>query len=563
MDIFLELGLVLAIATFVAIVMRMIKQPLIVGYILTGIILGPYALNLLKSTDHLELFSKIGISVLLFIVGLSLSPKTIEETGKVSLITGIGQVVFTSVIGFFLLKLLGYGILPSLYGAIALTFSSTIIILKLLSDKGDLGKLYGKISIGFLLVQDLVATLLIVAIPIVGAMLLGTQTAGAGIGLLLLFAKGLVTVIIVLLIAKYLLPKLSRYLAKSQELLFLFSITWGLVLAGLFHTIGFSIEIGALIAGFTFSVSTYSYEMSSRLRPLRDFFIVLFFILLGAQIALGNIGILIVPAVILSVFVLVGNPLIVFILMNAMGYRNRTSFMAGLTVAQISEFSLILMALGLSLGHIDEKILTLITLVGIITITGSTYMMLYADKLYDFLSPLLKKIAFRKSNKETGSVLDKDPEVIIFGYGRVGEEFTLSVQSLGKRYLMIDYDPEIIKKAQLQNISCMFGDAEDIEFLQEINFAQTPMIVSTIPEAEANVMLVRLYRRTNKEGIIIVVAHSISQAEALYREGASYVVLPHSLGAYHASRMLYKFQDDRLIFEQARKLQAEQIARYK
>ena len=302
MDIFIEISLILIITTLIATVFRLLKQPLVVGYLVSGIIVGPYMLNILKSGEQVELFSKLGIAVLLFIVGLSLNPDTIKETGKPALVTGIGQILFTSVIGFGLIRMLGYSNIVALYGSIALTFSSTIIILKLLSDRGDLGSLYGKVSIGFLLVQDIVATLLLIIVPLVGS-----AAASGGTGTVATFLKlagfGVIASIVLYGIAKYILPKFSDYLAKSSELLFIFAISWGLVLATIFYKIGFSIEIGALIAGVTLSASKYAYEISSRMRPLRDFFIVMFFVLLGSHLVLGNIGSIIVPAVILSLFV--------------------------------------------------------------------------------------------------------------------------------------------------------------------------------------------------------------------------------------------------------------------
>ena len=290
LNVFIELSVIIVIATLISGLMRLLKQPLIIGYILTGILLSPFFLNLIKSTDTITIFSQIGVSFLLFIVGLSLSPNVIREVGKISLITGVGQVIFTTLIGFFISKLLGFSNVASMYIAIALAFSSTIIIMKLLSDKNDLDKLYGKISIGFLLVQDLIAIFILIIISSMSRELTVSAT------LLGLIFKGLVLIIILLLTGKYILPKLSNFFARSQEFLFLFSIGWGLGLASLFNFIGFSIEIGALLAGIALSVSPYHYEISSKMRPLRDFFIILFFILLGSQLSFSNINQYIVPA---------------------------------------------------------------------------------------------------------------------------------------------------------------------------------------------------------------------------------------------------------------------------
>ncbi len=540
MPLFIEFSAIVFITTGIAALMRLFKQPLIVGYILSGIIVGPYALNILQATADIELFSKIGISILLFIVGLSLNPETIKETGKASLVTGLGQIIFTALIGFLVLTVLGFDGNAASYGAIALTFSSTIIVLKLLSDKGDVKKLYGKISIGFLLIQDLAATIILLFVSVLGKE--SSQSLGVELGLLLI--KGIVVAGILYMVSKYLLPKLSTYIAQSQELLFLFSIAWGLGLAALFYKIGFSIEIGALIAGVTLSVSSYAYEIGSRMKPLRDFFVVLFFVLLGSQLALDSIGTMIVPAIVLSIFVLVGKPIIVMILMNFAGYRTRTGFLAGLTTAQISEFSLILIALGLSLGQITAELASLITLIGIITIAGSTYLMLSGDALYSKLQNKLKIFEFRTDFHRESHTHGEVADIIIFGYDRVGSDFVLAAKAIEAKYLVVDFNPKVITQLQKDQIPFRFGDAEDIEFLEEIELASAKMIVSTIPDFKANDLLVQYYRKQNPTGIIIVIAHHVADTEKLYLSGATYVVMPHHLGAHHASAMIEKYGFD-------------------
>ncbi|MBI2581665.1 cation:proton antiporter [Candidatus Woesearchaeota archaeon] len=249
MDTFFEVGLVIGIAALVSIMMRFFKQPLIIGYILTGIIVGPSLLNLISTTDTITLFSHMGVALLLFVVGLGLDPKVIKEVGLVSIVTGVGQALFTTAIGFFLSLALGFSTLTSIYIGLALSFSSTILILKLLSDKNETETLYGKITIGFLLVQDLLAIFaLIIFSSLNGGM--NAQTLVLGVAL-----KGLALLIGLFLIGVYILPHITRVVAKSQEMLLLFSISWAFALSLLFFKTGFSLEIGALIAGVTLSLS--------------------------------------------------------------------------------------------------------------------------------------------------------------------------------------------------------------------------------------------------------------------------------------------------------------------
>ncbi|KKR50361.1 MAG: Sodium/hydrogen exchanger [Microgenomates group bacterium GW2011_GWC1_41_8] len=537
MNIFTEITIIVAIAAFISLIMRLLRQPLVVGYILTGIIVGPYTLNILQSTDQVELFSKIGITVLLFIVGLNLNPQVIKELGKVSLVTGVGQVLVTSAIGFSIALLLGIERIAAIYLSIALTLSSTIIILKLLSDRGDLNKLYGRIAIGFLIIQDLIASLILLFISTF-------STAGdANLTILILFlvVKLLIVLCSLYLVSAYVIPSLFKFVAKSQELLFLFSLAWGLGLAVTLYQIGFSLEIGALIAGVTLSVTPYAYEIGSRLRPLRDFFIVLFFILLGSQMVLDKVIELIIPTLLFSVFVLIGNPVILILLLNLLGFKRRTSFMAGLTVAQISEFSLILASLGFSLGHISRDILSLITMVGLITITGSTYFILYSERIYPHVEGLLKRLQLLPEKKKEPGSNGQEFDCILFGYDRVGADFIKIFSKMNVSYIVVDYNPTSVQRLAEQNIPYRFGDAEDVEFLEELNLSKTKLVLSTIPDHKTNVLLTRKITRSNKRAISIIIAQTIQQAQTLYQEGATYVLMPHYLGARYASHMISRF----------------------
>jgi hypothetical protein len=350
-------------------------------------------------------------------------------------------------------------------------------------------------------------------------------------------------------------------MAGSQELLFLFSIAWGLGLAAIFFAVGFSIEIGALIAGVTLSVSPFAYEIGSRMKPLRDFFIVIFFVLLGYQMVLSDISNLLVPAMVLSLFVLIAKPIIVFFIMDILGYRRRVGFLTGLTMAQVSEFSLILMSLALVHSHIDQKLASLITLVAIISIAGSTYFILNADKLFSRFDPFLKSIELRKDKKQRRSSSHQDYEVVVFGYDRVGNDFVRAAEKLEKKYIVVDFNPTSIKQLQEKGIPFKYGDADDVEFLGELNLSQVKLIVSTIPDFKTSMLLVRTYRQHNLTGIIMVLSHDIEHAEKLYLAGASYVVMPHYLGAHYASQMIAKHGFDIAEFERERNLHLQRLAK--
>lgn len=531
-DIFIQLSLIILIVLAVSFILRILKQPLIIGYILSGVIIGPIFLNILSANETVSTFAEFGIAFLLFIVGLHLSPKVIKEVGKISLITGIGQVVFTSLIGYFIGILLGFSPLVALYIAIALTFSSTIIIMKLLSDKDDLDKLYGKISIGFLLVQDLIAIIILMVISSFSAQ------SNALPSIFFTFLKGIILIVLITPISVYILPKFDNFFAKSQEFLFLFSIAWGLGFSALFFELGFSIEVGALIAGILLSMSPYNYEISSKMKPLRDFFIISFFLLLGSQMIFQNITQLLVPALLFSLFILVGNPLIVVILMGIFGYSKRTGFMAGLTVAQISEFSLILVALGAKVGHLSAEILSFVTLIGLITIAGSTYLIMYSDKVYPHISKYLS--IFEKKKLKERNLKQKHYDFVLFGYNRIGFSLLKTFAKLKKRLLIVDFNPDTIKRLSKKNIACVYGDAEDSDLLDQIRVQNAKLVVSTIPDVDATKLLIKKIREKNSNSIIIVTARQIPEALEFYKLGVDYVILPHFLGGEYVSSLVEK-----------------------
>ncbi len=540
MDTFVELSLILALAAGISILMRLLKQPLIVGYILAGLLAGPYLLNLIHSTDTLGILSKLGVTALLFIVGLNLSPLVIREVGKASLITGLGQVLFTSLIGFPIARALGFDPVSSLYIAVALTFSSTIIILKLLIDKGDAEKLYGKVSIGFLLVQDIIAAIILLLIPtIAGA---ASETNPVSVAALTLLGAGALVAFLYWFGSKV-LSRLSNFGAQSQELLFILSVAWGVGLAALFHTLNFSIEIGALVAGVTLSATPYAQEISSRMKPIRDLFLMLFFVLLGSQLILTDFRNLLFPAAVLSTFVLLGNPLIVFLLMNLLGFTRQTSFLAGLTVAQISEFSLVMVALGVAVGHVPQTTLSLVTLVGMVTIAGSTYMILGAGRLYSKISPFLSCLELRKTKTEP-ITREGAYNTLLFGYHRVGRDFVEAFQKLGRKFLVVDFNPETARVLQREGTPFKYGDVTDAGFLEELHLKEVGLIVSTVPDFEANLFLVDKVKAANPRAAVIVLSHNVAESRELYQRGATYVVMPHYLGAQHAVKLISEFNTD-------------------
>ncbi len=532
---FVELSIILLLVVIFSTLMKVLRQPLIIGYILAGIACSPLFLDVIHSGESLSIFSEIGIAILLFIVGLNLNPGVIREVGMVSLITGLGQVFFTSLIGYGIMLLLGFPHLVSLYISVALAFSSTIIIMKLFSDKGELETLHGRISIGFLLVQDIIAITLMVVLSSFGGV---DQSASFHRFAL----QGLGVLLVIFFLSMQLLPRLLQCIAASQEYLMLFAISWCFTLASIFFFLGLSIEIGALLAGVTLASSSYRYEISSRLRPLRDFFIVMFFIVLGSQMQFSNIMQYLPSIIILSLFVLIGNPLIVLALMRLLGYSTRTGFLMGVAIAQISEFSLILVALGADLGKLDADIVSLVTVVGLVTIAGSSYLILYSQQIYGKLSRFL--IPFDRLGPQVSKeklFSSEQHDIVLFGCNRIGLSLVESLKKKRRKFLVVDFNPDTIKRLEGMGVACRYGDVGNLELLDEMNLSKAKMILSTVPDTDINILLIRKIRAVNKDAIILVVSNQLHDSLKVYEAGATYVIMPHFIAAHHTSAMIEDF----------------------
>jgi Kef-type K+ transport system membrane component KefB len=530
---FQQIAILLAVAAGIGALGALLRQPLIISFIAVGVLMGPSVLGVLTPDATIALLSQIGIALLLFVVGLKLDLQHIRTTGPVALATGLGQVIFTSVIGYIIARALGFAWLPALYIAVALTFSSTIIIVKLLSDKRELDELHGRIAVGFLIVQDIVVVLVMIALGALG----GAEEDAALGRVVVLAGSGLAVLAVLAALMKWVFPPLLQWLARSHELLVLFAIAWAVALAAVGETLGFGAEVGAFLAGMSLASTRFREAIGARLITLRDFLLLFFFLELGTGLNFGEIGSLMVPALIFSVFVLVGNPLIVLIIMGLMGYRARVSFLAGLTVAQISEFSLILAALGLSLGHIDADVMGMITAVGLITIALSTYMILYSHPLYDRLAPVLRIFQRKLPQDDRRQLQEDQPQVIIFGVGRHGGAMIQALKRMGLRVMGVDYDPQAVSEEKL-GIPLVYGDAEDPEFPGLLPLRHAEWVVSAIPGRDANVALLQALRNHGYRRRVMLTARDENDAHAVLQEGADEVVRPYVEAAERAVRLI-------------------------
>jgi Kef-type K+ transport system membrane component KefB len=526
---FSQIALILLVAAVVGFFAHLARQPLLVAYIFVGILLGPAFFGVVTAGEEIELLAKLGIAILLFLVGLKLDVALIKSTGLVALATGVGQVVFTSVIGFLIVLALGFDWIPALYIAVALTFSSTIIIVKLLSDKRELDQLHGQIAVGFLIVQDI---LVIVAMVVIVS--LGTPGGGGpdSPSLWFILLGSAVFLAAVALLAKFVVPPLLGWLARSSELTLLFGVGWAMSLAATSQLLGLSMEIGAFVAGVALASTPFRESLSARMVSLRDIMILFFFIQLGSSLTFDDAASQLVSALLLSLFVLIGNPLIVMVIMGVMGYRSQVSFKAGLAVAQISEFSLILIALGFSLGQVDQAVLSLVTLVGVITITLSTYFILYSDPLYRAMAPALR--IFERKGATAGlneEALAHPYDAIVIGAGRLGSSVIAGLAAKSAKLLVVDQDPRALNNVSADAVEILFGDVSDPEFASSLPLNEADAVICTVHDRSTNLVLLETLTRYGFQGRICLTAMDAPTARMLAENKNVTVIKPLKMAA--------------------------------
>ena len=529
---------ILAVAAVIAALGLRLKQPLIISFMFAGILVGPSAFGLVSDAHDIELLASIGISLLLFVVGLKLDVSMIRTVGPVALATGLGQVFLTSLVGFLIAIGFGLAVVPAVYVAVALTFSSTIIIVKLLSDKKEIDSLHGRIAVGFLIVQDIVAILALIALTAFGGGEVGSGFLSHAVWILV---KGVLMLGVVAAMMRWVLPGMVNYLARSSELLVLFAITWAVALSASVELLGFSKEVGAFLAGVSLASTAQRDAIGARLVVLRDFLLLFFFINLGAGLDLSLLGAELGKAAVFSVFVLVGNPLIVMVIMGYMGYRKRTGFMSGLAVAQISEFSLILAALGLSLGHIDASAMSLITLVGLVTISVSTYLILYSGPLYARLSPLLgifeRSRPFREAVPQDSVPLASPDRhlIIVMGLGNYGSVIASRLLEYGWRVLAVDFDPQALGRARDSGMPVLYGDVGDPEMIAQLPLDHARWVLSAVRDHDMNLSLFNHLKQAGFTGRVALTAAHPSHAAQYNRLGAHLVLQPFRDAAEQAA----------------------------
>ncbi len=535
----LAIGISIVAASVLAYIAQAFRQPPILGYIAAGILVGPNGLRLIQRQDDVAALSELGLAFLLFIVGLEIDVKKFVRSGTASTVIGVIQVVACAALGYLVALWIGYDGLNAIYIGIALSFSSTMIVVKLLSDRGELDTLPGRVSLGILLVQDVLAIFVLAGQGNINDPSLGPVAVS------IVFGLGLIAVSF--LVSRYVLPAAFRSVARNPEMVLVLSISWCFIMCWLAMEADFSIAMGALIAGVSISTFPYSHEVIIKMRSLRDFFVTLFFVSLGMQIIISS-GYLILMGLLLSFFVIVSRFLTIFPAAYFMRLGTRAGFLSSLSLAQSSEFSMVIVTLGLAYKHISWEIISLIAITLVITSTVTTYLLEASHALARGILPFLESIGIKSSHHQ-GEEQPPPPkgEIVILGCHRLGSSLVNVLFSHGKAVHVFDFNPETLTRLKERGIAASYADISQFDSLEEAGVDEASVIVSTISDdffrGTDNFSLLKYLKSRGTKGKIIVHANSAEWAVRMYEAGADYVILPNTLSAQHVAQIIEAGQD--------------------
>lgn len=537
------------------------RLPLLLAYLLVGLLLASFTLFNIKDSKALNFLPEIGMALVLFLVGMELDLREIRRLGKPILLASFLQVIISSIAGFAIAGALGFGRIESIYLGIGLSFSSTIVVVKLLLEKQDLNSLYGKLSVGILLLEDLIAILILLGLTVSPSFFhFGFQQAFPIVAfvlkVLLLFGTTFV-------VNRFILPKIFDAVSQSSELLFLSAIAWCFVYVAFALLLGFSVVIGAFLAGVGLAASPYHYQIQGKVKPLRDFFVTLFFVYLGTQVNFVDLGKVYPMVIIFSLYAVVAKPVIFLLVLGSFGFRKHTMFQTSVNLSNISEFSLIMLLVGLKMGFVGSSALTAIAVSMIVSTVISSLMIAKAPKLYRFFKSFVAFFERDTPYQLVGETnhYDLKDHVIVVGAHQVGEELVKYFQKEGIPLVVLDFNPYQVEKLIEAKIPVVFGDMGDPEVLESLNLNESKMLISTVPNLTDNKLLIEEVKDRKLNIPVIVRSDSYHEAKALYKFGASFVFVPDVVSGEFLVEMLKNHLNDKDYFKDRPKIEMEKLER--
>lgn len=560
-NIFTQLAIILGCSSVFGYVIHKLKLPLLIAYLLVGLSLATVTFFNFRDSTTLQFLPEIGIAFVLFLVGMELDLREIKKLGKPILTAAILQILISSSVGFAIAGSLGFGRIESLYLGLGLAFSSTIVVVKLLLEKNDLNSLYGKLSVGILLLEDLVAVLILLGLTVSSSFLnLGFQQAFPIVTFVL---KVSLLFGVSVLVNKYILPKIFEEVSESAELLFLSALAWCFIYVTFSLSLGFSVVIGAFLAGIGLASSPYHFQIQGKVKPLRDFFVTLFFVYLGTQVNFLSLKEVWPTILAFSFYAVLAKPVIFLLVLGSFGFRKHTMFQTAINLSNLSEFSLIILLVGLQLGFVTSSALTVVAVSLILSTIISSLMISKSAVLYRYIKSAL--VFFERKTPyqliaQTSSYDLKD-HVVLIGSHQVGESLVKYFQKEGIPFIVLDFNPYQVERLMSAKIPVVFGDMGDPEVLEALNLSSAKMLISTVPDSTDNRLLIEEVKNSNLNIPVIVRSDSIKEARSLYKFGASYVYLPDVVSGEFLVEILKNHLNDKEYFKEREKIELERLSK--
>lgn len=537
-NVFVQLALVMSLVSVLGYVVVKLKLPLVIAYLLSGVIISIISVFDVSHSLVLEVLPEIGVAFVLFLIGMELDLRGIKTLGVPIIVSSVGQIIVSALLGTYFATLLGFQLTESIYLGMGLAFSSTVVVIKLLLEKRDLSSLYGKLSIGILLIEDLVAIIVLMVLSVGSSALnIGLQNNMPFLGLLF---KAFLLFGLTFVLSKYVIEKIFDSVAKSVELLFFTAITWCFVFTSLAVWAGFSVVIGAFLAGVALASSSYHLQIQSKIKPLRDFFVTLFFVYLGTQVKISDIAYAFPAIIIFTLFAIAVKPVIYALILGRFGFSKHTVFQTSLNLSQISEFSLIVLLMGVKLGVASPLALSVMASVAVLSILLSSFFISYSKKLYGLFSPLMKLFVPKSFLHSVEAKIEQDfsEHIIIIGAHRVGGPIVKYLQKTSIPFLVMDFNPTIVKKLRDSGVNVIYGDIGDPEVLDNLALENAKLIISTASDKEDNALLLQECIRRKTKATIVMRVEEVDHGKQLKELGAHYILLPEKVsGAFIVNQL--------------------------
>lgn len=537
-NIFLQLAVVLALASLLGYLIHLLKLPLVVAYLLAGVVLS---IGVSVNPHNLGIFSflpDIGIAFVLFLIGMELDLREIRSLGLPIIAASIGQILITSLAGFAIAGLWGFNQTQSLYLGLGLSFSSTIVVIKLLLEKRDLSSLYGKLAVGILLVEDLMAVVVLMSISVSSSILhIGLQQSWP---LVAVVAKAIGLFLLTFVLARWVLERVFDAVAKNVEILFLTAITWCFVFTSLAIAIGFSVVIGAFLAGVALASSPYHLQIQGKIKPLRDFFVTLFFVYLGSQIRVSDLLITWPLILALTGYALIVKPTIFLLILGNFGFRKHTLFQTALHLSQISEFSLVILLTAVSANIVEPVVLSTFAAVAVLSIILSAVLIARAKQLYLLLSPMISffEHTSRVHHLEKKVADGLSDHVVVIGAHRVGGPIVRFLSREKIPLMVMDFNPHIVEQLRQEGTRVIYGDVGDPDVLDNLDLEKAKLIISTATDLTDNEILLEECHRRKVSAKVVARAAEKEDADKLKKLGADYVILPEQVSGDYLTTQL-------------------------